>query len=171
MNTAMKKKALLAITAILILGTAIGIGVYYSLGFHANNENNSPPEDSHISLIYDDLSPEDLNATQGSSFTVNITMTSYVDMEITVPFENLTLMLYDNQGQLISAPQGGILDYNFSPNQLVLGPYGNGSSILTVSLADDAPEGSYVMQISYGNSEMTNLTSNFFTLTINPKPS
>lgn len=164
----MKKEALLALIAILILGIAIGVGVYYSLGSHTNNGNENP--DNHLTLIYDDLSPQDLNATQGSSFTINITMTSYVGTEISVPFENLTLMIYDNQGQLISAPQNGILDYNFNPNPVVLGPYGNDLAILTVSLADDVPTGSYVMQISYGNTQVTHLTNNFFTLTINPKP-
>lgn len=106
-------------------------------------------------MIFSDYSPSQITVAQGSTFQVNITLTCYLDTELSLPFENLSLRGYNNTSWQSSTPQEKIFNYTFSENPLILPPNGKGSCILTVTFANDAPVGDYLLFVKYGKTDLT----------------
>jgi uncharacterized membrane protein len=100
------------------------------------------------------------NVSQGLPLQVNITFTSTTNQSITILIENLTVTYYnstvdlhrwiDNNGNY-SLIQQQAFSYSFSLNQLMLQPSMSNSTILTISLAEDAPLGQYSLEIRLRN--------------------
>lgn len=108
-------------------------------------------------LISIDSSPHSSNITQGSTLNVNLTITSSLDIPLSLPFENLSLSGYNNTSWKSSTLQEKIYNYSFTENPLVLPPNETRSCILTVFFAKDAPVGDYLLYIDYGNSSLTHV--------------
>jgi hypothetical protein len=108
------------------------------------------------------------NITQGTAFTVNLTVSSVADKELTIPL-GLSLKDLENVGWLPPLTEGAIFNSSFVPNRLILQPHGKSSSFLVVRLAEDAPLGTYVFNLELGNSEETHVEGTSFIVDVNPK--
>ena len=108
------------------------------------------------------------NITQGMTFTVNLTISSLADKEVTIPL-GLSLKDLENVGWLPPLTEETVFNSTFLPNQLILQPHGKASSLLTVLLAEDAPLGTYVFQVELGNSAETHVEATSFIVDVNPK--
>jgi hypothetical protein len=108
------------------------------------------------------------NITQGMSFTLNLTINSLADKEMTFPL-GLTLKDLENVGWLPPLDEATVFNSTFVPNPLVLQPCGQSFAFLTVRLADDAPLGTYVFNVELGNSEETHVEGISFLVDVSPK--
>lgn len=146
----MRRKFLVAsatILAILLLGIGLVI-------FHFNNSQQPQIPYKHPPMITETYTPSHfLNVGKGSTFQINITQTSLLDTELSLPFESLDLMAYNNSSANI--PKGMLYSYSFTKNPLIIPPNGTNSTILTVKMANDAPIGQYLLYVRYGNSNIT----------------
>jgi hypothetical protein len=106
------------------------------------------------------------NVTRGEAFTVNVTVSSVADKELSVPL-GLTLENLENVGWLSPVPASAVFNFTYSPDVLVLQPHGSGSSVLTVNLAGDAPVGAYVFYVELGNSQATGVDRTVFNVEVN----
>jgi hypothetical protein len=107
------------------------------------------------------ISPEGIiNATQGSTQEITLTFTSIFDNQQTlIPIENLTLTYYNSHidysnwgtNNSLNFPQDRYFNYTFSQTQLMLQPLASNSTILTITIANDAPVGEYTFNINLGN--------------------
>ena len=152
----MRKRRALAMVLIVVVTISGAIIWYYG-------DWGIPPKPRQ--MVNSDVSPFHVTVAQGVTFQVNITLTSLLDTEISIPLENL-LLRFSNYTLYDSAPQEKIFNYTFSPNPLTLAPTNSNSSILTVKLAEDAPIDNYTMSIAFGNSQLTHRTGDTFRLTI-----
>ncbi len=103
-----------------------------------------------------------VNATQGTTQQLNLTLYSMYTRQITVPLENLTLIAYNSTLDIktwntnawnTSVVQETVFSYSFGQNELILQPNMPSSTILTIHWADDAPTGGYVMCFNSGKAE------------------
>ncbi len=162
------KKALIPTIIIISVLTVGVISVYYL----SSTPNTSPtPEFSSkpLPLIYVTIYPADHgdeNVAQGSTFQENITITSKTDIELVIPLGNLTITDRDYPSWGFGIPQGEIFNYTFTPDQLILKPYGLNSSLLTIHLAEDAPLGNCVFFFDMGNPHQTHLSGGSVYVTI-----
>jgi len=111
-------------------------------------------------LWYEDNFPQNINASQGTTQQVNLTLTSRCPTEIVVPFENLTIYSYysdvdynfygNYSGDWRASAQETVFNYSFSLSQLTLQPFISNSTVLTINLANNAPLGSYSFEIYLG---------------------
>lgn len=146
----MRRKLLVASTTIVVI---LLLGIVLVI-FHFNNSQQPQIPYKHPPMITGIYSPSSfLNASQGSTFQVNITQTSLLDTELSLPFESLEIMAYNDSTAQI--PKGELFSYSFSKNPLIIPPNGTNSTILTVTMAGDAPIGKYLFYIKYGNSNIT----------------
>ena len=133
---------------------------------------SAAPPDEGSPLIAVDLETsvplEDGNITQGMTFTVNLTISSVADKELSIPL-HLLLTNLKNGGWVTPLTEQEVLNSTFQPNPLVLQPHGNNSSFLTVNLADDAPLGAYVFYVELGNSQETHVEGASFIVDVNPR--
>jgi hypothetical protein len=102
------------------------------------------------------------------AFTVNLTISSVADKELTVPL-SLSLEDLGNVGWLPPLTAEEVFNSTFKPNLLILQPHGSNSSLLTVNLAEAAPLGTYVFYIEMGNSQETGVAGTSFIVDVNPK--
>jgi hypothetical protein len=110
----------------------------------------STPNAGQISNVEGD---EYINVTQGSTQQINITFTSLTSLQIAIPIENLTITTYtDINGYSFwaSAAQPQVINYSFSQNQINLQPNVSNSTILTIKWANNAPIGTYTLNIDLG---------------------
>jgi hypothetical protein len=158
------KKVILPVVIMVVLALFLALIGYYWI----NRPKTENPEIPYkpTTMFSDSFSPFDLTVAQGATYQLTITLTTPCDTEISVPFENLSLTIYNNAVWHSSTPQERIFNYTFSPNSLTLQPYGTNSSILTVNMAEDAPIGRYVMYVTYGNSQLTHVGGNIFWVTV-----
>jgi hypothetical protein len=110
---------------------------------------------------------EGWNVTRGEAFTVNVTVSSVADKELSVPL-GLSLENLENVGWLTPVPAASVFNFTYAPEVLALQPHGSGSSVLTVRLAGDAPLGSYVFYVELGNSQETGVDKASFIVEVNP---
>jgi hypothetical protein len=133
---------------------------------------STEPPDGAPPLISVDLEPSvplrNGNITQGMAFTVNITLNSFADKELTIPID-LSLEDLKNVGWLPPLTEEEVFSSAFEPNPLILQPHRTNSSLLTVNLAEDAPLGAYVFYVELGNSQETRVEKTSFTVDVNPK--
>ena len=107
------------------------------------------------------ISPEGIiNATQGTKQEITLTFTSIFDNQQTsIPIQNLTLTYYSSHidysnwgtNNSLNFPQEKYFNYTFSQTQLMLQPLASNSTILTITIANDAPVGEYTFNINLGN--------------------
>lgn len=109
-----------------------------------------------------------VEATQGSTWQKNITLILSLDEKVAIPFENLTIMSY-NKTLTLPQSQEQILNYTFSNNPLILSPGEPNSTLLKVTMAEDAPIGRYSLYAKLGNSNVTNIAGYGLILRVNPK--
>lgn len=109
----------------------------------------------------------DWNVTRGEAFTVNVTVSSVADKQLSVPL-GLSLENLENVGWLSPVPASAVFNFTYAPEVLALQPSGSGSSVLTVDLADDAPLGAYVFYVELGNSQETGVDRASFIVEVNP---
>jgi hypothetical protein len=147
--------------ALVILALVSTLTVFQWVNSQASIPIKQPPK-----IIFDDYFPDKLNVTQGATLQVNMTITSYLDIELALPFENLTIKTYNNATWDSSKPQDKIFNYTFSQNPLILPPNANNSCILTLKIANDAPIGEYQMYVKCGNTTLTYVGGSNFKLTV-----
>jgi hypothetical protein len=147
--------------ALVILVLVSTLTVFQWVNSQAPMPIKQPPK-----IIFDDYFPDKLNVTQGATLQVNMTITSYIDTELSLPFENLAIKNYNNATWEPSKPQEKIFSYTFSQNPLILPPNGNNSCILTLQIANDAPIGEYEMYVKCGNATLTYVGGSNFKLTV-----
>jgi hypothetical protein len=122
-------------------------------------------------LLYDyEISPAEIvNTTQGATLQVNFTLTSMCSAKIAIPIE-LKLLGYDSTIEGFdtlptfgwgggfdfwntSVVQERVFNYSLSFGKLTLQPQMSNSTIITISLADDAPIGRYLVFLYLGSIE------------------
>jgi hypothetical protein len=145
---------------IVILFASLLIGGYYWLNRPTGLIPFKPEQ-----MITSDVSPFHPNVAQGTTFQVNVTLKSFLETEISIPFENLTLR-FSNWTYYDISPQEKTFNYTFNPNPLNIASMQTNSSILIVELAKDIPIGDYTMVIAFGNSQLTNKSGDTFSLTV-----
>lgn len=155
----MANRIIIAITIILLLVALAILIIQFS---------SQPPEIpyKHPPMISGTYSPSSfLTVYQGSNFQVNITQTSMLDTELSLPFESLEIMAY-NDSTAPSPPQQQTLNYTFSPNPLEIAPKGTNSTLLTITMANDAPVGKYLLYMRFGNSNITHVGGHSLIVTV-----
>jgi len=137
---------------IIILGILAGVvGLEYY---------NQIPNDYYPTFSSNVYPSNMINATQGSSCQVNLTLTS-LNTKTTVPIQNLDLTVYNStidyktfigtdDNSRYSLLQERYFTYSFSPNELTLQSHMSNSTILTINIAKDAPSGQYTFNITLG---------------------
>ena len=153
------KRRYYIISIALIVIVIVGLVVYFG---YSSTGTESPASTPPI-LYTPSISPQIINASQGSAQQVNLTLTSICSTEIAIPIENLTINGYtigisDNVNE--SSPwstsvQESVFNYSFSLNQLILQPFKSNSTMITINLTDSFNEqpttlGSYSLDISFG---------------------
>jgi hypothetical protein len=98
------------------------------------------------------LTSRDVNLTENTEFTLNLTITSYADKQLVIP---LSLELYSifRDGIQDTKPEVSGFDYWFEPSSIVIEPFGNNSTLLTVEFSVDADTVEYDFRILFGNSD------------------
>jgi hypothetical protein len=150
--------AIVIITLVTISGAVIG---YYWVNTPASRPDSIGYK--HPPMMDSNVSPFHLTVAQGATFQVNVTLTSFLDTEISIPLENLSAITYSPSH--ISLPQE-TFNYTFSPNPLILAPTVTNSSILIVKLAEDFPIGDWTMVVTFGNSPLTYVGGRNFRITV-----
>ena len=159
----MRRRVFLALITTIILVVVV-VAVYFMLSAEPHGES-SPL----IAIDLESIVPlRGGNITQGMAFTVNLTVSSLADKELTIPL-GLSLKDLENVGWLPQLTEATIFNSSFVPNPLILQPHGKSSSFLVVRLADDAPLGTYVFNVELGNSEDTHVEGTNFLVDVNPK--
>jgi hypothetical protein len=121
----------------------------------------------HPPMIKSEYSSRFLTVNQGSTFEINITETSLLDSKLTLLYGKFEIMAY-NDSTAPSPPQEQTLNYTLSRNPIIIPPKGTNSTTLTVTMANDAPVGRYLLYLRYENSTLTYVGGNSFIVTINP---
>lgn len=122
-------------------------------------------------LLYDyEISPAEIvNTTQGATLQVNFTLTSMCSAKMAIPVE-LKLLGYDSTIEGFdtlptfgwgggfdfwntSVVQERVFNYSLSFGKITLQPQMSNSTIITISLADDAPVGRYLVFLYLGSIE------------------
>lgn len=109
-----------------------------------------------------------VNVTQGSTWQKNETWYVSLNEEVSIPFENLMLLRYNKTSDILYN-QKNILNYTFSPNPIIILPHGYNTTVLTVTMAEDAPIGRYDLIWTLGNSNVTNISAYGLIVRVNPK--
>jgi hypothetical protein len=122
-------------------------------------------------LLYDSefYPAEIVNTTQGATLQVSFTLTSMCSAKIAVPISlklvgyNDTIEGYDTLPTFgwgggfdfwdTSVVQERVFNYSVSFGKLTLQPSLSNSTIITFDMADDAPLGRYLIDLSLGNIE------------------
>ena len=113
-----------------------------------------------VSLQNTSVETDVINASQGTTQQLNLTLISWHSPKISIPIENLKITAYnstvdfsnswDSSRWNTTVSQGAVFNYSFSLSQLVLQPNGSNSTIITVNLANNAPVGRYTLELSLG---------------------
>jgi hypothetical protein len=149
------------ILAVMLMAMAIVALGYITHLYVLKTEPPGAPVSSPISLYNWNISPEGIiNATRGTTQEITLTFISIFDNQQTlIPIENLTLTYYNSHidysnwgtNNSLNFPQDRYFNYTFSQTQLMLQPLASNSTILTITIANDAPVGEYTFNINLGN--------------------
>jgi hypothetical protein len=144
------QKICLVVLAVLLVGVSVAI---------VTQQTKPPPQIpyKHPPMISIDSSPNSPNTTRGATLNVTLTVTSALDVALSLPLENVTLSGYNNTSWKAQMPQEQVFTFWFSENPLVLPPNGTRSCVLTLTFAADAPVGDYVLYVYYGNRSLTHV--------------
>jgi hypothetical protein len=111
--------------------------------FHINQDISAPQRPSWV------------NVSQGTSFKVNLTLTSHAG-HLRVNIQNLTITYYNSQvnfsrptntNEDYSSVQSSAFNYAFSPNPITVQPSMSNSTIITINLSQEAPIGQYSIAV------------------------
>ncbi len=152
------KRRYYIISIFLIVIVSVSLVVYFDYSSASKTPASTPP------LLYtSSISPQIINATQGTIQQVNLTLTSLCSTKIAIPIENLTINGYTigtrynvNESQPWStSAQERVFNYSFSLNQLILQPFKSNSTVITIHLTDSFLQqpttlGSYSLVINLG---------------------
>jgi hypothetical protein len=141
------------ISIILIVIVIVGLVVYFDYSSIRNKSPAGTPP-----LLYSNNFPQPINASQGTTQQVNLTLTSYQSPEIAIPIENIMIAGYtsaiyygfNGTSPWSTSAQETVFNYSFSLSQLILQPNMSNSTIITINLANNAPLGSYSLDIHLG---------------------
>jgi hypothetical protein len=168
----MRNRYLVVAAAVLVIATVL-IVAYVGLNSGESPLGTPIPLlDGHVSS----LGGEDLTVSQGSALQLNVTLTSRTEQKLTIAPQNLTLNGVSNSSDYpswdTSIPQSEVLSYAFDAEQLVLQPYESNSTVLTISIAEDAPLGQYALSIDLKNVQGTQQVGGIgLTITVTQKKS
>ena len=147
----------------IILAVVVVVGLVY-LGYAIRIQPVSTP----ITLYSHSISSENtglildvINASQGTTQQVNLTLSSMSSAQIAIPIENLKLTAYnstidygdnwDTSSWNTSIVQQSVFNYSFSVSQITLQPNMSNSTIITIKWAGNAPTGRYTLYINLGD--------------------
>ena len=118
-----------------------------------SNIESTPSHTPHIypytkplPTYFVNLSQWQVNLTQGESFQVNITITSFLNQAQTFT-PTVQLAGYANAEWDPTKDSHKVYNATLSQEQLVLEPHGNATTILTINIAQDAPLGRYLFYV------------------------
>ena len=82
--------------------------------------NSQPPQIpyKHPPMISGSYVPSNVNVSQGSTFEINITLTSLLETELILPFESIDVMGFNDSSTNI--PKGILFSFNFDKNPLII---------------------------------------------------
>ncbi len=122
----------------------------------------------HLMYSEDEVSSDSFfNVTQGSTWQKSLTIYLSSEKEVSIPIENLTRLYYNKTSNFLEN-QENILTYTFCPNPLIVS-HGHNTTVLTVTMAEDAPIGRYDLIWGLGNSNITNIGGYGLIVRVNPK--
>ena len=155
----MNRRYYMVISVILIAIVIVGLVVYS--GYSSNI--TKLPASTPLLLYISRISPQIINASQGTTQQVNLTFTSMCSTEIAIPIENLTINGYtigisynvNASSSWSTSVQETVFNYSFSLNQLILQPFKSNSTMITIQLTDSFLQqpttlGSYSLDINFG---------------------
>jgi hypothetical protein len=149
-----RKVSVVFATVLVILLLVIGLAIFYF-----NNSQQPQIPYKHPPMITQTFTLGNFpSVSQGSTFQINITITSLLDSELSLPFENLYIMAYNDGSADI--PPGELFSYSLSENPLIIPANGTSTTTLTVKMASDVPIGKYLFYLKYGNSNITYVGGN-----------
>jgi len=144
------RRNLFVVSAIVVVLLLVSVSVIVI----SNSSHPTQMPIKPLPMISETFTPSrSLNTSQGSTFEINITLSSILDTELSLPFESLEVMAFNNTPADI--PQGKLFSYSFSKNPLIIPANGTSSTTLTVTMADNASVGRYLLYLKYGNSNIT----------------
>jgi hypothetical protein len=103
------------------------------------------PASTPIPNYFIHTNPHSFSVPQGSTITVNITVNSILDKEMSITFGNLTI---ENLMGINLSPienQRHIFNFTFNPEPLIVAANASSTGFLTVTFAKDAPTGQFQM--------------------------
>jgi hypothetical protein len=139
----------------IILVAAIALSLVY-----LEHAGTFQPKSTPMLLYTSSISDQDtgvisysLNASQGTTLKVNLTLSSLTSATIAVPMQSLTLTAYNSNSGIGNTTliQQSVFNYSFSLNQLTLQPEMSNSTTITINFAKDAPTGRCYLDINLGN--------------------
>jgi hypothetical protein len=159
----------LKITSIVVSITIIVLLLGYFALSELNQKSDALPSKTPVPLVSGKIIadqdivipqyPSWINVSQGTSFKVNLTITSMAG-QLEVRMQNLTVTYYYSQVKLgnpidlsdnnFSSIPKSAFNYSFSINPITLQPIMSNSTIITVNLAEDAPIGQYFIAVRQG---------------------
>ena len=157
----MKRRYYYYVISIILIGVVIVGLVYFDYSSTRTKSASKPPTSTpQLPLYFASVSPQNINASQGTTQQVNLNLTSYCPSEIAITNESLTINGYTNtttgNGNIWSSiswnasAQETVFNYSFSLGELILQPSMSNSTIVTIHLADNATLGSYSLDINLG---------------------
>ena len=147
------------------------------LYYNSNNRPASTPAVMYTSNISPTISLQTtggisnvINVSQGATQQINLTLTSlYSSQIVAIPIENLRLLAYnsaidyknwDTSNWNTSIVQEKVFTYSFSLSELTLQPNMSNSTIITLSLTNNAPLGRYALWVNLGDIKFLSTNEN-----------
>jgi len=154
-------------TALMILAVSLGYYGYYVSTFHAGTQDMGYKVPPDMIGGLENITPRYI--TPGGTFQAKVTEHSGANKSIAIMLK-LKLTFYNNEIWSSAVPQETVVNYTFTPNSLIVEPYGTNSSILTMSIAEDAPPGRYLFAVKVSSTQETGqLLGEAFSLIVQPR--
>jgi hypothetical protein len=90
--------------------------------------------------------------TQGETFHIGITISSFLNTVIKFT-PQIQLYTIGNEPVDTSKDYQNIYNATFTQTQILMGPYGNATDILTIKMAPDTQVGRYLFYVSHSSSD------------------
>lgn len=128
-----KRWVVSVIVIILLLAIPLGIRVFQQGVWH--------PQSTPVPDFFTSVLPNSVSATQGSTIQLTVNVDSTISREATL---NFSLTMKTSNSSTIPNQQEYI-NYNFTPNPLIIPPNENSNSTLTLTINQNTPLGQYLM--------------------------
>jgi hypothetical protein len=143
----MNRRHYVIVSAILIVLVIAGLVALIS--------NRAGPVDTPVPLYTSGFSSWSINAPQGTTQQVNLTLSSFFDSPlIAVPIENL---------RIVTGPptnQEATFNYSLSLSQLTLQPHMSNITVISIKLANNVPLGKYTISVGLGEVKFLSANGN-----------